>query len=61
MIRREREREIRSKREREKERLLKDSVKITNLSFCEKLTNLASHIKATHQMLPRKEDTSRVT
>ena len=36
------------KRERERERLLQNSLKkIANLTFCKKITNLASHKKVT--------------
>ena len=34
---------------------------ITNITFCENVTNLATHTMVTHQGLPFKEDSSRVT
>ena len=57
----EREKKELLKAEREREVIKEFCVKITNLTFREKLTNLASHIKVKYQWLPSKEDTSWVT
>ena len=38
---------IRSKRGKEREMLSKDSVKKNNLTFCEKISNIALNIKVT--------------